>query len=213
MSAFTDLISTLALTPWALVVMVVLLVVDGFFPLVPGETSVVVLATLGASGHGPHPVMVLVAAVAATMIGDGVAFAIGRTVGPSRWRWMRRPRVARALNWAREAIRRRPALVLISAKFVPYARVAVTMTAGSGGLAIRRYLVISFAAAVLYTGYHVTVAVTVGSLFAADPLLGLAASLGFGVVVAGITEVVRRLVARRRAARSALAESHEQPVG
>lgn len=174
-----------------------LLIVDGFFPLVPGETTVVAVATLGASGHGPAPLAVLVVAIGATMIGDGIAFWIGRRVGPSRWAWMRRPKPARALLWAATHIEARPGLILVAAKFLPFARVAVTMTAGASALPVRRYLLMSFVAATLYSGYHVIVATTAGTLFAANPLLGLASSLGFGLVSAALIAGVRRLIRRR----------------
>jgi membrane protein DedA with SNARE-associated domain len=193
----------LAESPWALVTLAALLVVDGFFPFVPGETFVVTLATLGVSGHGPAPWAVLVVASAATMVGDGIAFLVGRRIGTERWAWMRRPRLASAFGWAATGLVRRPALFLIAAKFVPFVRVAVTMTAGAGGLRLLRYLPISLVASVLYTGYHVAVALILGSVFAATPLIGAALAI-VTVVVVGIA--IER-AERRRIARAARAEA------
>ena len=188
----------LAASPWALVVMAGILVIDGFFPFVPGETAVVTLATLGTTGHGPSPWAVLVVAVAATMIGDGIAFAIGRTVGIDRWAWMRRPRAARAFDWASQGLMRRPALFLMAAKFVPFVRVAVTMTAGAGGLPVRRYLPISFAASTVYTLYHVLVALLAGATFAANPLLGALAGIVLVVLLGLLFELLGRANRLRR---------------
>jgi membrane protein DedA with SNARE-associated domain len=196
-STFTDLVLTLVQSPWVFAVLAVLLIIDGFFPLVPGETTVVAVATLGASGHGPAPLAVLVVAIGATVIGDAIAFWIGRTVGPSRWAWMRRPKPARALLWAASHIEGRPGLILVAAKFLPFARVAVTMTAGASALSVRRYLLMSLIAGTLYSAYHVTVATTAGTLFSSNPLLALASSLGFGLVSAGVIAGVRRLMRRR----------------
>lgn len=198
MSFLSDLVFTVAQSPWALVVLAALLIVDGFFPLVPGETTVVALATLGATGHGPAPWAVLTVAVVATMVGDAIAFFIGRRVGLSRFRWMRRPHFSRMASWASRLIERRPGFILIAAKFVPFARVAITMAAGASALPVKKYLWVSFAAATLYTGYHVVVAMTAGALFAANPLLALASSLGFGIIAAAIIAGVRKLVAYRR---------------
>ncbi|NEM90792.1 VTT domain-containing protein [Galbitalea soli] len=196
MSSLTEFISVVAQSPWAFVLLAALLVVDGFFPFVPGETVVVALATLGAAGHGPSPVAVFLVATAATMVGDGIAFAIGRTVGIDRWAWMRHPRSVRALAWTAGSIERRPMLILVVAKYLPYARVAVTMTAGASDLRVRRYLTISLVASALYTGYHVIVAVTAGTLLARYPLLALAASIGFGLVTGLVTAGVRALRTR-----------------
>ena len=185
MTDVTALLDTLAASPWAYVVMAAILVIDGFFPFVPGETGVVTLAALGAAGHGPIVWLVLVIAIVATMIGDGLAFVIGRRLRLDRWAWMRRPRVARAFAWASSGLQRRPAVFLMVAKFVPFARVAVTMTAGAGGLPVRRYLPISFAASTVYTSYHVVVAVIFGTAFAGSPLLGAGIAI-VAVIVFGV---------------------------
>ncbi len=200
--AFSDFLIAVALSPWALVVLAALLIIDGFLPIVPGETTVVVLATLGASGHGPAPWTVLVVGVAATTLGDGIAFLVGRRIGIRRWRWMRRPKSMRVVGWAASHIERRPSAILITAKFIPYARVAVTMAAGASTLLVSRYLPRSLAAATLYTLYHVVIATTSGTLFRNDPFLALLLSVGFGLSVsgvsAGIRAIVRRAEGRRR---------------
>ncbi|MET4781935.1 VTT domain-containing protein [Glaciihabitans sp. UYNi722] len=198
MSALSDFVYALALSPWALIVLALLLIIDGFFPLVPGETTVVALATLGASGHGPAPLTVLLVGIAATLVGDGIAFLIGRKLGLTRWKWGRRPKVVRALAWATGRIADRPGLILIIAKFLPYARVAITMTAGASGLAVRRYLLFSLLAASIYTLYHIGVATTFGTLFASNPLTGLLVSIGFGLAIAGISAGTRALLQRSR---------------
>ncbi len=190
MTEVTDFLTTLAGTPWAYVVMAGILIIDGFFPFVPGETGVVTLAALGASGHGPVVWTVLVVAIVATMIGDGIAFFMGRKVGIERWSWMRRPRVARAFAWAAAGLRRRPTVFLMIAKFVPFARVAVTMTAGAGRLPVRRYLPISFAASTFYTGYHVLVAMIAGTAFASMPLLGAGVAILAVVLFGALFEVI-----------------------
>jgi membrane-associated protein len=176
-SELSDFLTALAGSPWAYAVMAGILIIDGFFPFVPGETGVVTLAALGASGHGPVVWILLLVAIVATMIGDGIAFLVGRTVGIDRWSWMRRPRVARAFAWAAAGLVRRPTVFLMIAKFVPFARVAVTMTAGAGRLPVRRYLPISLAASTIYTAYHVVVAVVAGNAFASMPLLGAAVAI------------------------------------
>jgi len=192
-----DLVYGLAQSPFALVTLVALLVIDGFFPLVPGETMVVTLAALGASGHGPDPLAVMVVATAATMVGDGIAFLIGRSIHPSRWVWMRGSKAQSALEWASARIEHNPGVILVGAKFLPFVRVAVTMTAGASALPVKRYLIFSFLSATIYTGYHVVVAVTAGGLFVDNPLLGLAASITFGVVSAAVIGGIHRLVTRR----------------
>ena len=198
MTEFADLIFAVARSPWALVALVGLLVIDGFFPLVPGETMVVTLAALGASGHGLDPVIVLLVAIGATMVGDGIAFLIGRSIHPTRWVWMHGSKAQRGLRWASDRIEHNPGVILVGAKFLPFVRVAVTMTAGTSGLPVKKYLGFSLLAATIYTGYHVAVATTAGELFATNPFLGLAASITFGVLSTAVIGGIHRLVTRRR---------------
>lgn len=196
MALVSEWVALLATSPFALPAMALLLVVDGFFPFVPGETAVSALAAAGTTGHGPAAWLVFTIAVVATMAGDGIAFMIGRRIGLRNWGWMRRPRVAAAFEWAAVGLARRPALFLIAAKFVPFARVAVTMTAAAGGLSIRRYLPVSLAASVIYTGYHVLVAVVAGTIFSNNPLLAVVIAIASVTVLGLIVEAVHR---RRRA--------------
>lgn len=199
-----DLLLTIAASPWSLVILAVLLIIDGFFPFVPGETAVVALATLSATGTGAPVWIVLLIAIGASTAGDSIAYWNGRRLGISRWAWMRRPRVAAMFAWARSGLDRRPALFLVSAKFVPVARVAVTMTAGASGLSAARYFPVAALASTVYTVYHVAVAVFSGSLLSSNPLLAALAAVVTVVILGTVIEVIGRALARRRSRRSAL---------
>jgi membrane-associated protein len=181
-ASIENIILAVGHTPWAYVVMAVILVIDGFFPFVPGETAVVTLSTLVAAGGGQFLWIVLLVAVAATMVGDAISFFTGRRVGLASWRWMRGPRMSAIFERASVGLNRRPGLYLVGAKFLPFVRVAVTMTAGASGLAVRRYLPRSFVASTIYTLYHVAVGAAAGFWFAGNPLV--AALIAIAVVFA-----------------------------
>lgn len=197
MPSISDVLLAIATSPWSYVFLAVLLIVDGFFPFVPGETAVGAFAAVSASRYGPEIWLVLSVAVAATMVGDAVAFAIGRRLGVSRWRWMRRPRFAASFAWAARGLHHRPGVFFVIAKFVPFARVAVTMTAGASNLPVARYLPISLLASVIYTTYHVGVGLAAGTWFGTNPLLAVAVAIGSIVVAGLIAEGVKRAVRRR----------------
>jgi membrane protein DedA with SNARE-associated domain len=177
-----NLILAVGHTPWAYLVMAGILVIDGFFPFVPGETAVVTLSTLVAASGGQLLWLVLTVAVAATMVGDAISFFIGRRLGLDRWRWMRGPRMSAIFARASVGLNHRPGLYLIGAKFLPFVRVAVTMTAGASGLAVRRYLSRSLVASTIYTLYHVAVGAAAGFWFSVNPLV--AALIAIAVVFA-----------------------------
>jgi membrane-associated protein len=213
MSAILDALLAIASSPWCYVVLAGLLIVDGFFPFVPGETAVVALATLGAAGRGPQEWLVLIVAIAATMLGDGIAFAIGRRTGLSRWSWMRRARVQSMFAWAGRGLHGRTILFFVIAKFVPYARVLVTMTGGASRLPIPRYLRASLIAATVYTAYHVFVGTAAGTLFASNPLLATAIAIATVAVLGVVAEMVNRAIRRRRERRELMPEALDVDPG
>lgn len=214
MATLVQIVIAVAATPWAYACLAALLIVDGFFPFVPGETLVVTLAALAAGGQGPEVVTVLLVAVVATIVGDGIAFLIGRRVGVTRWKWMRRRRVSGAFAWAASGISARPAMFFLTAKFVPVGRVAVTMTGGATGFPVRRYLPLSITASIVYTSYHVAIGYVAGTWFAANPLLAIAAAIAcvlvLGLAIDG-TLGVRERSRKRRLGRSTPGVSSELP--
>jgi membrane protein DedA with SNARE-associated domain len=67
-------------------------VIDGFFPPIPSEAVLVVAAAVAASaGDFATRLLLCVVAAAGAGIGDNIAYAIGRGVGTTRFRWMRGP--------------------------------------------------------------------------------------------------------------------------
>jgi membrane-associated protein len=194
-----NLILAIGHSPWAYVVMAAILIVDGFFPFVPGETGVVTLATFVAASGGSLLWLVLAVAVVATMAGDAISFLVGRRVGLERWAWMRTPRMSAIFGRASVGLNRRPGLYLIGAKFLPFVRVAVTMTAGASGLSVRRYLPRSFVASTIYTLYHVGVGAAAGFWFAINPIVAALGAIAVVVAFGFGFEALGRL--RRRVAR------------
>lgn len=196
-SGITALLLGIGHTPWAYLVMAGILIIDGFFPFVPGETAVVTLSTLVAASGGSQLWVVLAVAVVATMAGDAISFFVGRRIGLDRWRWMRGPRMSSAFARAATGLARRPGLYLVGAKFLPFVRVAVTMTAGASGLPVRRYLPRSFVASTVYTMYHVAVGAAAGFWFAVNPLLAalvaIATVVVLGVFIDSVARIRRRL--------------------
>lgn len=193
-----NLLLAIGQTPWAYLVMAGILIIDGFFPFVPGETAVVTLSALVAASGGRYLWLVLLVAVAATMVGDAISFVIGRRVGLDRWGWMRRPRVMYVTSRAAAGLQKRPGIYLVGAKFLPFVRVVVTMTAGASGLAVRRYVPRSFVASTIYTLYHVAVGAVAGFWFPVNPILASVIAIAVVFLIGFILDVVSRKRAASR---------------
>ncbi|TPX03095.1 hypothetical protein FJ656_19005, partial [Schumannella luteola] len=112
-------LEAVTVSPWLLVVLFALVVGDAFLVVLPSETFVVALGALAAAtGHPSLWLVVPVAAVGA-VVGDSACVAIGRAVGTERWGWQRRGRVGRAIARARGLVLRRPATLVLTARYIP----------------------------------------------------------------------------------------------
>lgn len=208
-----DWVGHLADTPWAVVLLGLVTVVDGFFPPVPSESAVVALAALGAAGRGPGPAVVGVVAALGAFAGDQVAYTLGRRL-PAGGRGVVRSRHGRqVLAWAESALERRGGVLILAARFTPGGRVLVNVTAGAVGFPRGRFSAIAALAAVLWATGSVLLGVGAGHLLAAHhPLVGMSAGVAGGLLVGLVVDRVLRLRAAGAARRPALRRTPEVVV-
>jgi membrane protein DedA with SNARE-associated domain len=130
----TDLIEDLddiAGNWWFLFVIFGIAFLDSVIPVVPSETAVI-LGGLAAYDHGvDRLVLVILAGACGAFLGDNFAYVIGHRFSP----WVRRvassrPKLASRLDWARAQIRTRGGPLLVTARFIPGGRTALTITSG-----------------------------------------------------------------------------------
>lgn len=199
MDEITDAALQLSASPWVYAVVFLLTVLDAFFIVVPSETVVVALGALALSTGSPQlGVLIPVAAVAA-IVGDSLTFWLGRAVGLDRFRWMRRAGVVRVVAWAGRALDERAAAVLLTARFVPFGRVAVNLTAGASGFGYPRFLALTAVAGVCWAGYNAVVGALFGAWFDGNPVLAVVVSVAVALTL-GV--LVDRVAARVSAVRS-----------
>ena len=199
MDEITDAALQLSASPWVYAVVFLLTVLDAFFIVVPSETVVVALGALALSTGSPQlGVLIPVAAVAA-IVGDSLTFWLGRAVGLDRFRWMRRAGVVRVVAWAGRALDERAAAVLLTARFVPFGRVAVNLTAGASGFGYPRFLALTSVAGVCWAGYNAVVGALFGAWFDGNPVLAVVVSVAVALTL-GV--LVDRVAARVSAVRS-----------
>lgn len=194
MDAIVDAAVAAAASPWVYAVVFALTVLDAFFVIVPSETVVVALGALALSSGAPNPAMLIVTAWCAAVIGDSLTYAMGRRIGLKRFGWMRAPRSVRVFGWAARSLDERAAAVLLTARFVPFGRIAVNLTAGASGFGYRRFLVLTTVAGLLWAAYNVIVGALFGSWFDGNPVLAVALSvivaIGLGVLLDRFTSKV-----------------------
>jgi DNA/RNA endonuclease G (NUC1)/membrane protein DedA with SNARE-associated domain len=193
-----DLLAQAAQSAWALPVMFALVLGDAFLVVIPGEAAVSAFGALAVTAGSPPLASVIALAAVAAFAGDACCFVVGRTVGLSRWRWMRTTRVQAAFAWARTRLHRRTAVVVFTARFIPFARLAVNLVAGASGVRPLRYLGIVAIAASAWAVYQAVVGAAVGLLLPGGPLVAVVVSVAVAVGL-GITidAIIARIAARR----------------
>ncbi|MBU4465553.1 MAG: VTT domain-containing protein [Actinobacteria bacterium] len=198
-----DFLVGLSGSVWALPAMFALVLGDAFLVVLPGETVVTAFGALAVSTGSPPLLAVIIVAAAAAFAGDACCYLIGRRVGLERWRWMRRPRVQAAFGWARARLHGSTAVVVFTARFIPFARLAVNLTAGASRISAPRYLGVAAVAATAWAAYQAIIGAIVGWLVPGGPvvavLVSIALALGIGFAIDAV--LARRAKARRAATR------------
>ena len=190
MQAINDFILAAAGQPWVLVLVLACCVIDGFFPPVPSESVVVGLAAVAATADVPNPLLLTLVAAAGAFIGDNIAYLLGRRVGTRRWAWMRGPRMQGAFGWAGRELRRRPASLILVARFVPIGRVAVNLTAGVTHYPHLRFVGLTVLSASLWAGYSVAIGLFFGQWFEDNHVLGAAIAIVCAVALGIVVDLV-----------------------
>ncbi|MEO3889883.1 DedA family protein [Nonomuraea sp. B5E05] len=187
--AILDLVQQAMASPWLYAVLFGLALLDGFFPIVPAETSVITAGVFAASGETNLALVIIVAALGA-FAGDHISYLIGKTSGG-------RLRNKKAFVWARGALEERGGLVLVVARYIPGGRTATTLTMGAVRHPLRSFTFFDTIAAISWAVYSGLIGFFGGMAFENDPIKGLLLGLGIAVSVTAAVEIVRWIRKRR----------------
>ncbi|GAA3114766.1 VTT domain-containing protein [Planomonospora alba] len=204
--AILDALQQAMSSPWIYLALFALAVLDGFFPVVPAETSVITAGVFAASTGAPDVALVIAVAALGAFTGDHISYAIGRT---THGRLRNGRRTGKAFAWAERALAERGGLVLVVARYIPGGRTACTLTMGAVAYPRRSFALFDAVAAVSWAVYSALIGYVGGAAFEHDPVKGLLLGLGIAVTITVVVEVVRHLRRRRS---PALPEPEPEPV-
>ncbi|MET7333014.1 DedA family protein [Nonomuraea sp. NPDC005650] len=187
--AILDLVQQVMSSPWLYAALFGLALLDGFFPIVPAETSVITAAVFAASGETNLALVIVVAALGA-FAGDHISYLIGnKSAG--------RLQEKKAFVWARNALAERGGLVLVVARYIPGGRTATTLTMGAVRHPLRSFTFFDAIAASSWAVYSGLIGFFGGMAFENDPIKGLFLGLGIALSITGVVELVRWVRKRR----------------
>ncbi len=191
----------LAGSPWVFLITYLLCLIDGFFPPVPSESVVIALAALAVAVGTPNLFLLGIVASAGAFSGDQIAYFIGKKLDLPNSRLARTPRGGRIIKAAGRSLRRRGALYIFAARYVPIGRVAVNMTAGSIRYYYPRFVGLAFFSAITWSAYSIALGLSAGAWFHEHPIIAMIVGVGLGLLIGFIIEGVSATFRHRRATR------------
>ncbi len=190
---------------WIYPILTIFCFIDGFVPILPSETLIVALGALSVTSGEPNMWFVMAAAAVGAIAGDNMAYLLGRHVGVERFRWMRKPKVHRALNWARYELDKRGAMLIFTARYIPVGRVAVNWIAGTTAYPRRRFVILDIFASITWVAYSAGVGIIAGNWVHEHPLLGVGIAIAFAIVLGIVIDHALTWLHRWRDTRGAAA--------
>ena len=202
----TDKLGDWASNWWFVGVIFLIALLDSVIPVVPSETTVIIGGVAVATGEAPYPLLVVIAAGAAgAFIGDNMAYAIGHHWSDAfQRRAERKPKFNAKLTWARTQIKERGGLLLITARFIPGGRTALTLASGITVQPRGWFVRWTFIAAIIWATYAAGLARLVGEPFKDDHTLAFWIAFGTALTINVIIEVVRHFRLKRKFSKPAV---------
>lgn len=184
-------------SPWFYLVILVIALGDSVFPAVPSETTVILGGIAAGQGQLAIWLVILVAIVGASA-GDSLAYLLGDKLGRRVTRWvMRGDDPNERLDRAAKQIAKRGGMLLVSGRFVPGGRTAVTVSCGLTHQPYGWFLRWDAFAVTVWACYAGLLGFFFGERFEDNHAAAFWSAFGTAVTVAGLYEVFRYVRGRR----------------
>ena len=178
---------------WFLGIIFAIAYLDSIVPIVPSETMVIIGGVAAGQGQ-QHLVAVIAAGAVGAFLGDNSAYMIGaRMSGFIQRRADQRESTQRRLDWAAEQIRVRGGLLLITARFIPGGRTALTVSSGITHQPRRWFVGWITIAVLIWATYAALLGYIGGKAFEDNHTLAFLVAFGAALGMTVLIEVVRHV--------------------
>jgi membrane protein DedA with SNARE-associated domain len=175
---------------------------DAVVPILPSETVIIAFGVATAGSSDPRIFLILVCAAAGAWAGDNLSYVIGWRFGPwATRRFFSGEKGAARRAWAERSLHRFGVGLIIVCRFIPGGRTAVTLSCGLIRYSWRRFAIATAVAAVIWASYAFFAGRLGGKAFEDRPVVGFAVAFGGALVISGLIELIRRIIAWRNAKR------------
>ena len=193
-----DWLKDFSSSPWFYLIISVIAALDSVLPIVPSETLVIIGGVSAGLGNLWIPLVIVVAASGA-FIGDNMSYLIGREA--SDWVIRRQTRTDKgAARMAKivEQVHERGGLLLITARFIPGGRTALTLSCGVTKQPRRWFISWAAVAAVIWGNYAALLGFIGGKSFEDNHTLAFIIAFVSAFSITLVIELVRWLLKRAR---------------
>jgi membrane-associated protein len=193
---FDSLTEHVSGSPWTYAFLLAVSAIDVIIPLVPSETSVILAGVLASTGDLVL-VLVILFAAAGAILGDNIAYWIGRKTGHRIVNRFFKGERRKQVDWAHRQVEQRGGYLIVIGRFIPGGRTAVTLSCGMLEMPWRRFITFDVAAGLVWATYAAMLGYVGGRTFEEDPLKGFLLAFVVALLVAGVVEAVRWYKRRR----------------
>jgi membrane-associated protein len=211
LTSLTDWISDVSGNWWFLAVIFAVAYLDSVIPVVPSETTLII-GGVAAGQHKQVLVLVIVCGAVGAFLGDNTAYLIGRRA--SRWfdrRGQRKPKFAARMNKAAEQIRKRGGVLLVTARFIPGGRTALTLASGITHQPRKWFVGWIAVATIIWATYGAGLGFIGGKAFEDNHTKAFVVAFVLAISMTIIIEVVRHFVGRSQKKKRAAEAAEKVP--
>ena len=202
-SVFTDLLDWLADFSGDVIFLPIIFVIalaDSVIPVVPSETLVIIGGVAAGQGDQLLPLVIACGAVGA-FIGDNIAYKLGASAqGFMRRTLFRGDKGAKRLEWAEDQLSKRGGMLLVTARFIPGGRTAITIASGLTHQPRVKFIVFDAIACIIWATYAGLLGFVGGKTFQDDHTKAFLVAFAMAISATVLIEVVRWTLHRRKAA-------------
>lgn len=193
MSGLVDWISEFSGSPVFLLIIFAVALFDSVIPVVPSETTVIIGGV--AAGTGDQVLLAVIAAGAlGAFVGDNLAYQLGASYGPFIKKILfRGEKGEKRLAWAATQLEKRGGMLLITARFIPGGRTAITVSSGLTHQPRKKFSMYLAVAAVIWASYAALLGFIGGKTFEDNHTLAFVVAFSLAIGVTVLVEVVRWL--------------------
>jgi membrane protein DedA with SNARE-associated domain len=193
---FFDYLLTLSGDPIFLFAAFTIALLDSVIPVVPSETMLIVGGVAAGAGQQKLGLVILAGALGA-FAGDNLAYQLGSSYESGIRRILFRGESgAKRLDWAARQLTKRGGVLLITARFIPGGRTAVTVSSGVTHQPRRRFMFWDAIACVIWASYATLLGYIGGKTFEDNHTRAFLFAFALAISVTLLIEGVRWLHGR-----------------